>query len=233
VTKGLDSDVEMKDSGVEWLGDIPAAWEAVRIKSVAELHSGHTPDKKVAAYWDDGTIPWVSLADSGFLWLHRYIDKPKYYTTPEGIANSSAVVLPARSVILSRDATVGLCAIATTELAVSQHFMAWVCGPAVLDEYLLYVIDAMKQELERLSMGSTIPTIGLPHIKDLAMPLPPVDEQHRIVDRIAGQTGHIDSLVERTRQSIDLLQEYRTALISAAVTGQIDIPATDAGEDVA
>ena len=233
VTRGLNPNAEMKDSGIEWVGSIPAHWTATRIKNVARLHTGHTPDKKIASYWDSGTIPWVSLADSGFIRHNRYVGETSYYTTPEGIANSSAVVLPSRSVILSRDATVGLCAITTTELAVSQHFMAWVCGGSVADEYLLYVLDAMKQELERLSMGSTIPTIGLPHIKNLAMPLPPLAEQGAVVAFLAEQTAMTDSVVQETHKSIHLLREYRTALISAAVTGQIDIPGTKTTEEVA
>lgn len=227
VTKGLDPSAEMKDSGVEWLGTIPAPWTATRIKNVACLCSGHTPDKKIAAYWDGGTIPWVSLADSGFLRRNRYVTETSYYTTDAGIANSSAVSLPAGSVILSRDATVGLCAIVQVSLAVSQHFMAWICGDSVNNEYLLYVLDAMKQELERLSMGSTIPTIGLPHIKDLAMPLPALEEQCAIVGYLHDHLAHIDVVLDRSRESIDLLKEYRTALISAAVTGQIDIAATN------
>ena len=64
VTRGLDPNVPMKDSGVEWLGEIPAHWEVNRVKWVARMESGHTPDKKVDAYWDDGIIPWVSLNES-------------------------------------------------------------------------------------------------------------------------------------------------------------------------
>ena len=80
VTQGLDPDVPMKDSGVEWLGEIPAHWEVKRLKWVAQMESGHTPDKKVAAYWNDGNIPWVSLNDTGYLKNQDYIRDTEYYT---------------------------------------------------------------------------------------------------------------------------------------------------------
>jgi type I restriction enzyme S subunit len=90
VTKGLPStgsgqatpNVPMKDSGVEWLGEIPAHWDVKRVKWAAKMESGHTPDKKVEAYWADGDVPWVSLNDSGYLRDHDYIADTAYYTTP-------------------------------------------------------------------------------------------------------------------------------------------------------
>ena len=61
VTKGLNPNAPMKDSGVEWLGEVPAHWNVSRIKNIAQLESGHTPDKKIEEYWIDCNIPWVSL----------------------------------------------------------------------------------------------------------------------------------------------------------------------------
>ena len=110
----------MKDSGVEWLGEIPAHWEVNRVKWVARMESGHTPDKKVDAYWDDGIIPWVSLNDTSRLKNQDYISDTEYCTNELGLKNSSARLLPPRSVVFSRDATIGLCAITERSMAVSQ-----------------------------------------------------------------------------------------------------------------
>jgi type I restriction enzyme S subunit len=141
VTKGLDPSVSMKDSGVEWIGEIPEHWKPERLKWVASLQSGHTPDKKVPSYWENGTIPWVSLNDTGFLRNNDYIRETAYYTTAEGIANSSAHLLPAGTVIFSRDATIGRCAISEIPMAVSQHFIAWICGQRITPLYLLHCCE--------------------------------------------------------------------------------------------
>lgn len=223
VTKGLDPNVPMKDSGVRWLGEVPKHWEIKRIKWVAKMESGHTPDKKVNAYWEEGDIPWVSLNDTGYLKDHDYIDDTAYHTNQEGIANSSARLLPPSAVVFSRDATIGRCAITTRPMAVSQHFIAWICGDEVTPEYLLQVFKAMTEELERLTMGATIRTIGLPDVKTLVTPVLPKQEQLKIVDFIINRKTRIDILVAKVREAIEQFKEYRTALISAAVTGKIDV----------
>ena len=223
VTKGLDPDVAMKDSGVEWLGEIPAHWEVKRVKWAARMESGHTPDKKVDAYWNDGNVPWVSLRDTGHLKDHDYISDTEYYTNELGLRNSSARLLPPRSVIFSRDATIGLCAITERPMAVSQHFIAWICHEALLPEYLLRVFGTMQEELVRLTMGATLRTIGMPDVKTLTMPIPTLAEQDRIVAFVRKETVAIDALIAKAGQAIAHLTEYRTALISAAVTGKIDV----------
>ena len=223
VTRGLDPNVPLKDSGVPWLGMVPKHWEVQRIKWVAKLESGHTPDKKIAAYWTDCDIPWVSLNDTGYLKNHDYISDTEYQVNQLGLANSSARLLPARAVVFSRDATIGRCAITTRPMAVSQHFIAWLCRDSIIPEYLLRVLRAMQQDLERLTMGATIKTIGMPDVRTLATPVPPVSEQMNIVRHIETQTASIDKTLVRIRDNIGLLQEHRTALISAAVTGQIDV----------
>ncbi|MCI3923554.1 restriction endonuclease subunit S [Paenibacillus sp. TRM 82003] len=223
VTKGLNPDVPMKDSGVKWIGRVPAHWNVKRIKWVAQMESGHTPNKKEQAYWENGDIPWVSLNDSKFLKDHDYISETAYYTTKLGIANSSARILPENSVIFSRDASVGLCAITLRPMAISQHFIAWICGYEITAEYLLYVLKCMTQELDRLAWGATVKTIGMPDIKVLSAPIPTKDEQEMIISYIKEKTIRIGSTIEKLKMQIAKIQEYRQALITAAVTGQIDV----------
>lgn len=223
VTKGLDPNVPMRDSGVEWLGDIPAHWDVQRIKWSARMESGHTPDKKVESYWLGGNIPWVSLADTQQLREVDNIQDTAVMTTEDGIAHSSAHLLPAGTVVFSRDATIGLCAITQGDMAVSQHFIGWVCGPRLRPEYLLFVLRSMTQELERLTMGATVLTIGMPDVRSLASPIPPKPEQEEIVAYVHKHRAQIDGLVAKVREGIEKLKEYRAALISAAVTGKIDV----------
>jgi len=225
VTKGLDPNLPMKDSGIEWLGQIPAHWEAGRIKTVARLESGHTPSRQHPEYWEDCTVPWFGLAD---VWQIRddkveYVQQTNEKVSELGLANSSARKLPKGTVILSRTASVGFSAIMGKDMATTQDFANWVPGPELQSEYLLYVLRAMRNELGRLVMGSTHKTIYMPDISALTTPVPPRREQEKIVAYIRSETATIDALIAKVGEAIERLKEYRTALISAAVTGKIDV----------
>lgn len=222
VTKGLDPAAPMKPSGIDWLGDIPTHWEVLPVKRVAKLESGHTPDKKIEAYWEDCEIPWVSLNDTAILREADYISDTTFKINELGLANSSARLLPARAVVFTRDATIGESAITTRPMAVSQHIIAWLCHEdRVIPEYLLFTIYGMTGELLRLTNGSTIGTIGLGDVKSIRMALPPLDEQKAIIAAIIDAKDKLDEVVRLVRRSSDQLSEYRAALITAAVTGKL------------
>lgn len=222
VTKGLNPDAPMKPSGIDWLGDIPAHWEVLPVKRVAKLESGHTPDRKVDAYWEDCEIPWVSLNDTAVLRSADYISDTTFNINELGLANSSARLLPARAVVFTRDATIGESAITTRPMAVSQHIIAWLCHEdRVVPEYLLFTIYGMTGELSRLTNGSTIGTIGLGDVKSIRMALPPLDEQKAIIAAIVDAKDQLDKVALLAQSSSERLLEYRAALITAAVTGQL------------
>lgn len=224
VTKGLNAHAKMQDSGVEWLGEVPEAWTVCRIKQVAKLESGHTPDKKIAAYWVDCDIPWVSLNDSAQLKEVDYISETAIYLNEKGIANSSARKLPERSVVFTRDASIGLAAITTKVMAVSQHVIAWICDKEkVVPEFLLLVFYAMKDELDRYTFGATLKTIGMPDVNKLTAAFPDVKEQNEIVDHVFKARDRLHLLIAESENAISLMKERRTALISAAITGKIDV----------
>lgn len=223
VTKGMDPDARRKDSGIGWIGEVPAHWDIVKMKWVAQMESGHTPDKKIPEYWNGGDIAWVSLNDTGYLKEHDYISETANLITTKGIENSSAHLLPERAVVFSRDATIGRCAITTRPMAVSQHFIAWVCGDRIKPEFLLLRLRSMGDELESLTTGATVKTIGMPEVRTLVTPVPPMEEQELIVDFVTRTRHKLDALTAECERAIELLRERRAALITAAVTGQIDV----------
>lgn len=225
VTKGLDPDAPMKDSGVTWLGQVPAHWLTGKIQSFARRESGHTPSRQHPEYWENCTIPWFSLAD---VWQIRegnvkYVYETKEKVSELGIANSSARLLPAGTVMLSRTASVGYSAIMGRDMATTQDFINWVCGPLLMPEFLLHVLRGMRPEFDRLMMGSTHQTIYMPDAAKLMMTLPPLSEQEAIVTFLEQETIKLDGLRAETERAIALLKERRSALIAAAVTGQIDV----------
>lgn len=223
VTKGLDPTVKMKDSGVEWIGEVPSHWEVARVKHVSRQESGHTPDKKNPDFWEDCQIPWVSLKDSDTLRNVDHIHDTDTYINERGLAGSSARMLPKGTVVFTRDATVGLCAITARPMAVSQHVIGWVPTGKLDPEFLLRVFEAMATWLESLTAGATIKTIGMDDVGILTTPYPPMLEQIRIATYIRTVKASMARLIELTEHSITLLKERRSALITAAVTGQIDL----------
>jgi type I restriction enzyme S subunit len=223
VTRGLNPDVPMKDSGVAWLGKVPAHWDVCRVKDVARLESGHTPSKQFPQYWEDCNIPWVSLNDSKHLASHDYISETAVKINELGLANSSARMLPAGAVVFTRDATIGLSCITTVPMAVSQHLIAWCPSPRISSLFLLRIFNAMKPHLDSYTFGATIKTIGMGDLKKLVTTVPPTQEQAEIVRFIDMETAKLDALTSEADRAIALLKERRSALITAAVTGQIDV----------
>lgn len=198
---------------------LPTGWTLTHLDAVAKRGSGHTPNKKIAAYWG-GSIKWVSLQDTKRL-DKVYISETSETITPEGIANSSAVLHPVGTVVLTRDATVGRSAITTSEMAVSQHLMAYVCGPKLNTLFLYYWLQRMKPIFERIGAGSTIKTIGLPFFKGLRIALPPMDEQIEI----AAQMSEVDSLIASERIVLSRLKTVRAAISHDLLSGRVRVPA--------
>jgi type I restriction enzyme, S subunit len=225
VTKGL-SKFETRPSGVDWMGDIPTHWETWRIKHACMLETGHTPRKSEERFWvpEECNIPWISLNDTKTLERNDFIDDTVVKISPLGMQNSTAHLIEAGAVVFTRDgARVGLAAITTKPMCVSQHLIAWVCGRRVFNKYLLNALYAMNQEIYRITAGATILTIGMTDIGRMTLPLPPIDEQHEIVAFLDSQCCQLDALIKRVEEAIHRLHDYRSSLVSAAVTGQIDV----------
>ncbi|MOA39508.1 Type I restriction modification DNA specificity domain protein [compost metagenome] len=108
-------------------------------------------------------------------------------------------------------------------MATSQDFAVWTCAPELFNEYLYYVLLGMKPDFDRLMMGSTHKTIYMPDIEAIRVARPPVEEQKAIVRYLVGKLAYFQVAMDKTTRSIELLKERRSALITAAVTGQIDL----------
>lgn len=200
-------------------GNVPKDdWEHVLLDSVTKRGSGHTPDKKHPEYWD-GSIKWISLQDSAQLDA-LYIEDTAATITIEGIKNSSAVLHQKGTVVLSRDAGVGKSAIMATDMAVSQHFMAWTCGQRLDNHFLYYWLQSKKPEFERIANGNTIKTIGLPYFKELTIPLPPLEEQKHIASALSG----IDTLISSLDQLIAKKRDIQQTTMQQLLTGHRRLP---------
>jgi type I restriction enzyme S subunit len=185
-----------------------------KLEMVATRVSGHTPSKSNSEYWNGG-IPWVSLSDMAKL-DKRFICDTSKKISEQGIRNSSAVLHPAGLVILSRDARVGCSAITAKKMAVSQHFIGWICSERLLNTYLYYVLQKWKKKFEAIAMGSTIATIGVPFFRDLEIPIPPINEQQKVANALESIDDSIDILEGR----IVRLESLKNALASGLLSGR-------------
>jgi type I restriction enzyme, S subunit len=211
---------------VPWAPEIPSHWQDGKLSLLAELGTGHTPSRTRPDWWEDCTIPWITTGEVAQLRSDRieYLTTTREAISELGVANSSAVVHPAGTVFLSRTASAGYSGIMGADMATSQDFVTWTCGPLLRPRFLLLCLRAMRRDLlERLAQGSTHKTIYMPDIESIRVPVPPVEEQDAIVD-IAWD--RMTSLIEAedvlTRQ-IELLRERRRSLITAAVTGELEV----------
>jgi len=226
VTKGLDPSVKMKDSGVEWLGDVPEHWEVIKMGSCAFMQEG--PGLRTWQFKDEGTkvICVTNITDKGidfkklekFISTSEYFDKYQHFTVSKGdfLLSSSgnswgnvAVYEEDEKVILNTS-TIRLRQLHNK--SISLNFL----------KFLLLSIS-VKEQLGLMMTGSCQPNFGPTHLKEVRVAIPETNEQIVIIENIENNINKHDLLIEKAELAIQLLQERRTALISAAVTGKIDV----------
>jgi type I restriction enzyme S subunit len=221
VTKGLNPDVPMKDSGVEWLGEVPEHWENWKIShAFQKIGSGTTPSTNRYDYYD-GDVPWINTSEL----RENIITDTSVKITNKALLDNSVLNLysPGTLLIAMYGATIGRLGILGITACTNQACCA-LANPILLDtKFVFYWLWMRRNELIILSSGGGQPNINQEKIRSIKIPAPPLPEQQKIAEFLDRETSKIDNLITKTRTSIDHLKEYRTALISAAVTGKIDV----------
>ncbi len=225
VTKGLDPNVPMKDSGVEWLGEVPEHWQLVPLKYLCTFSGGGTPTKDNLSYWTDGNIPWVSPKDMKTFWISEtqdYITEKAVKESSTNTVEQNSLLMVVRSGILQRTIPI---AINTVPVTMNQDMKALKFGKRVLVEYIANLIhgNTVQLLLEWSKEGATVESIEHEYLANSLIPVPSLKEQEEITQVIAKKMKVYAELTEKAELQITLLQERRTALISAAVTGKIDV----------
>ncbi len=218
VTKGLDPNVRMMDSGVEWLGEIPEHWEIKRLKLIAHIQTGNTPSKN-----DD-----ENYADEGVLWIKpdNLLEFVPITTTKEYLSETGSLrarIIPAKNPLVCCIGTIGKFGYSECNAATNQQINAVIFNNKVLNRFGIYLISASLQEHIKYSNRNVVSILNSENQAQIIFPLPSIEEQKKITSFLDHETTRIDSLIDKVWKSIGLLKEYRTALISAAVTGNIDV----------
>jgi type I restriction enzyme S subunit len=223
VTKGLDPDVEMIDSGIDWLGEIPKDWKVKKIKFLTnKVKTGTTPSSVGPDYYTDGTVDWYNPSDFNYESIELVESKRKIQES--FFEDSKLTKYPKASVlIVGIGATLGKVGVSYSESYSNQQINAIYPTEKFSSEYLAYVLSSLVEVLKVYSNSTTLGIMNQEKTKNFSVPCPVVEVQDQIVFRIKELDKSLDTLIRKTIKSLVQLKEYRESLITAAVTGQIDV----------
>ena len=225
VTRGLDPNVRLKSSGVEWLGDVAEHWDIVRVGHFSEIGNGSTPSRGNATYWADGAHPWLNSSSVN----QRIITKADQFVTDSALRECHLPRLRSGSVLVGitgEGRTRGMSAVLEIDATINQH-MAFITPKTkrVSPYFLQMCLTAAYGELRTISSGtgSTKAALTCEDIRHFTIVLPSIEEQERLLEQIRCELARVDTAIKRARREIELMEEYRTRLIADVVTGKIDV----------
>nr|WP_319401819.1 restriction endonuclease subunit S [uncultured Carboxylicivirga sp.] len=217
VTKGLDSDSKLKDSGIDWLGNIPENWNMKRLKFVVRLINNKI---EISDNVDDEKLKYIGLEN--IVPFKGKIEPTDEFYVPEGISNSfktNDVLFGKLRPYLAKAFIAQFNGICSSELLVLRP------NNLIDKEFLLCVMlsDGFLETVNSSTYGSKMPRASWNFIGSIPIPLPKVEEQTRIVNYLKTELDFIDKTVDKTELAVQKLKEYKTALISSVVTGKLKV----------
>ena len=224
VTRGLDPNVRLKPSGVEWLGDVPEHWEIRRLRQCVSISGGMTPSMEVRRFWD-GLVPWVTPKDM----KQAVICGSSVKITDAAISETSlqlieppVVLMVVRGMILARRVPI---AYTTVPVTINQDMKAMRAVKGTSARFLAHSLDSAQKAFIPLIDEAGHGTRRLPteRWRELLIAMPPPSEQSAIVDYIDKATTVGEAAIARARRQLELVQEYRTRFIADVVTGKLDV----------
>lgn len=220
VTKGLNPSAPMKDSGIPWLGKVPAHWEVNRLKYIARVFRGkfsHRPRNDGRLY--NGQFPFIQTGEVAR--ATKYLNEFSQTLNEEG--RKVTTEFPAGTLLMTIAANVGEVAILGIDACFPDSIVGFYPRPFLDNEFLFYKLKSLKEEFIRASIINTQLNLNIDRISAISISFPSKDEQTQIVQHIEAEMQKTDSTIAKIEKEILLLQEYREALISEAVTGKIDV----------
>lgn len=221
VTKGLNPNVEMKDSGVEWIGQMPTSWDCTTVGRIAMVVRGASPRPAGdPLYFNGNDVPWITVAEvtkgDG-----KYIDGTETYLTFEG-AKQSRIVEEGTLLLSNSGATLGVPKITRIRGCINDGSVAFY-NLSINQEFLLYLFKGRTFELRKQMQGYGQPNLNTTIVKGIEVTLPTELEQKLIVDFLDQKCTAIEKTIEDREKAIDKLQEYKKSLIYEVVTGKKEV----------
>jgi len=225
VTKGLNPNAPMRDSGVEWLGEVPEHWSTGKLGYYSKISNGATPARDNIAFWENGSVGWLNSSKVNDIMIYQ----ADQFITPLAVSQTSVQPVKENDLLMAitgEGQTRGRIAICKTDATINQHLASIsIIDPALNYQYLFYWLTSQygRIRFESSGAGSTKGAITCSDITSYPLPVPPLKEQGGIVLLLLEAETKLNHLIQLSIDQIVLLQERRTALISAAVTGKIDV----------
>ncbi|OQX34583.1 MAG: hypothetical protein B0D91_12270 [Oceanospirillales bacterium LUC14_002_19_P2] len=216
VTKGLNPQTPMKDSGVEWLGEVPEHWDVKRAKFVADVFVPQRNKPELNENQDG--ISWATMDDM----KSTCITATKLSVSTSAQIDAGSKVLKSGAVIASCVGNFGVASINEIDVIINQQLQAYI-PQSISAEYLREVISLSNVYFELIGTAATLVYVNQKGFEELPVVVPPVSEQLKINETVLGVKDKYDQLIVLADDQINILQERRTALISAAVSGKIDV----------
>lgn len=218
VTKGLAPAAPMKKSGIEWLGDVPAHWDVKKFKHLCKIITGYTPSKNNDENYDENGFLWVKPDNLNDF---KEISDTKEKISVVGL--KSNYLIPKDSILVCSIGTIGKMGVAMQDVVTNQQINSFIFNELVNKSFSKYLIYSAKGIFEHMANDNVVRILNSNTQKNIFSPLPPLIEQAEIADYLDQETAKIDRLCETVNQTIGRLKEYRTALITQAVTGKIKV----------
>jgi len=219
----LPENPPLKPSGLDWLGDIPEHWEALRVRRCAKrIQTGGTPPTAEERYYEEGTVPWFG---PGSFDDHIVVSQPIKLLNASAVEEGAARLFAAgATMVVTIGATVGKVSSLTEAGSCNQQITVIEFDQQhIHPRFATYQLKRLEPALRASAPSATLPILDQGEIADIALGVPPLPEQAAIAAYLDTETAKLDALVVKVEAAVERLQEYRTALISAAVTGKIDV----------
>lgn len=220
VTKGLNPNAPMKDSGVEWLGEVPEHWDVKSYRFVSKIYRGkfgHRPRNDPSLY--DGEYPFIQTGDVAR--AGKYIQTYSQTLNEKGKAVSQ--VFTSGTLVMAIAANIGDTAILNFEAYAPDSVVGFKPHKNIDLEFLRFSFIASLQALEQTAVQSTQANLNVERIGALKTTFPPLSEQIEISNYLNAENEKNNHLISKQNQLIEKLKEYRSSIISHAVTGKIDV----------
>ena len=215
---------EVKDISDDIPFEIPNSWEWVRLSSLGEIVGGGTPKTSDSACWDNGIIPWITPADMKFV-TTKYVTSGKRNISEYGLKTSSARMMPAGTLIYSSRAPIGYIAIAANELCTNQGFKSLVPAINDINYFMYYCLIAFTPAIQARASGTTFKEISGTEFAKTLVPIPPLAEQQRIVQKIENVLPHLDEYSEKESSLRQLNKKFsdslKKSILQWAVQGKL------------
>lgn len=221
ITRGLNPDVPLKDSGVEWIGQVPEHWEVKKITHIfPNIGSGTTPNSSDPSFYE-GNINWLQTGDL----TDGYIYKTSKTITHKALQTYSTLkIYPKNSLVIAMyGATIGKVGLLQIETTTNQACCVLSAALNIEMKYIFYLFQGIKESLVAMSYGGGQPNISQEKIRSLKLPFPNASEQEQIADYLDKQTAKIDQAIALKTAHIEKLKEYKSVLINDAVTGKVRV----------